>query len=169
MLSAIALYLELPENYFDNKIHNGNSILRVIHYPPITSEPKNSIRAEEHEDIDLITLLVGASADGLQVFTKDEKWLSINAGPGEIVVNVGDMLQRLTNNKLKSTTHRVVNPPREKWHTHRYSVPFFLHPRSEMDLTCLESCITDNNPLQYEPITAGGYLDERLREIGLKK
>ncbi len=169
LLEAIALYLELPENYFDDKIHNGNSILRAIHYPPIVEEPKNAIRAEQHEDIDLITLLVGASADGLELLTKENKWVPINAGPGEIVVNVGDMLQRLTNNRLRSTTHRVVNPPREKWHTHRYSIPFFLHPRSEMDLTCLESCISEDSPKTFSNMTAGEYLDERLREIGLKK
>lgn len=169
LLRAIAIYLDLDEHYFDDKIHNGNSILRAIHYPPITEEPKNAIRAEQHEDINLITLLVGASADGLELLNKENVWLPINAGPGEIVVNVGDMLQRLTNNKLRSTTHRVVNPPREKWHTSRYSIPFFLHPRSEMDLTCLDNCVTEDNPIQYEPITAGGYLDERLREIGLKK
>ncbi|MFK7908347.1 MAG: isopenicillin N synthase family dioxygenase [Chitinophagales bacterium] len=169
LLQAIAIYLELDEDYFDHKIHNGNSILRAIHYPPITEEPKNAIRAEQHEDINLITLLVGASADGLELLNKENVWLPINAGPGEIVVNVGDMLQRLTNNKLRSTTHRVVNPPREKWNTSRYSIPFFLHPRSEMDLTCLEDCVTESNPIQYESITAGGYLDERLREIGLKK
>lgn len=169
LLEAIALFLKLPENYFTDKIKNGNSILRCIHYPPITQEPKNAIRAEQHEDINLITLLIGASADGLEVLDKQNQWVAINAGPGEIVVNVGDMLQRLTNNRLCSTTHRVVNPPREKWHTPRYSIPFFLHPRSEMDLTCLESCVTTGNPLHYEPITAGEYLDERLREIGLKK
>ena len=169
LLRAIALYLGLSEDYFDDKIHNGNSILRAIHYPPITEEPKSSIRAEQHEDINLITLLVGASASGLQVYTKQSEWLDINAGPGEIVVNVGDMLQRLTNNRLRSTTHRVVNPPREKWHTSRYSIPFFLHPRSEMDLTCLGSCISDDHPKQFSDMTAGEYLDERLREIGLKK
>ncbi len=169
LLRAIAVYLELPEDYFDAKIKNGNSILRAIHYPPITEEPKNAIRAEQHEDIDLITLLIGASADGLQLLTKDNEWLAINAGPGEIVVNVGDMLQRLTNNRLKSTTHRVVNPPREKWGSSRYSIPFFLHPRSEMDLTCLNSCISDDRPKAYSDMTAGEYLDERLREIGLKK
>lgn len=169
LLRAIALFLNLPEDYFDGKIKNGNSILRCIHYPPITQAPKNAIRAEQHEDINLITLLIGASADGLEVLNKQNEWVSINAGPGEIVVNVGDMLQRLTNNRLCSTTHRVVNPPREKWHTPRYSIPFFLHPRSEMDLTCLPSCVTTDNSLHYEPITAGEYLDERLREIGLKK
>lgn len=169
LLRAIALYLELPENYFEDKIHNGNSILRAIHYPPITSEPKSAIRAEQHEDINLITLLVGASADGLQVMDKDANWINVNAPEGHLVINVGDMLQRLTNNLLKSTTHRVVNPPKELWHTSRYSIPFFLHPRSTMDLTCLDKCVTKENPLQYAPITAGKYLDERLREIGLKK
>lgn len=169
LLQAIALYLNLDEHYFDDKIKNGNSILRAIHYPPITHEPASAIRAEQHEDINLITLLVGASADGLQLFAKDNQWHDVKAGPGQIVVNVGDMLQRLSNNRLRSTTHRVVNPPREMWHTHRYSIPFFLHPRSEMRLDCLENCITAENPLQYEPISAGEYLDERLREIGLKK
>lgn len=169
LLQAIALYLNLDEHYFDDKIKNGNSILRAIHYPPITHEPASAIRAEQHEDINLITLLVGASADGLQLFAKDNQWHDVKAGPGQIVVNVGDMLQRLSNNRLRSTTHRVVNPPREMWHTHRYSIPFFLHPRSEMRLDCLENCITAENPLKYEPISAGEYLDERLREIGLKK
>lgn len=168
LLRAIANYLDIEENYFEAKIKNGNSILRTIHYPPIVNEPKSAIRAEQHEDTNLITLLVGASADGLQLLTRDGQWVDVKAGPGQIVVNVGDMLQRLTNNVLKSTTHRVVNPPREKWHTHRYSIPFFLHPRSEMSLDSLENCINENNPKLYAPITAGEYLDERLREIGLK-
>lgn len=169
MLRAIALYLGLDEFYFDGKIHNGNSILRAIHYPPITNEPKSAVRAAEHEDINLITLLMGASAEGLEVLNKQNQWVAITALPDQLVVNVGDMLQRLTNNKLKSTTHRVVNPPREKWGTSRYSIPFFLHPKSSMKLDCLTNCVTNENPLQYEPITAGEYLDERLREIGLKK
>lgn len=169
LLRAIALYLNLDENYFSPKIHNGNSILRAIHYPPILKEPKSAIRAEEHEDINLITLLVGASAGGLQVLDKKGEWLDALPEENEIVVNVGDMLQRLTNNYLKSTTHRVVNPPRELWHTPRLSIPFFLHPKAEMDLTCLEQCVTEERPLAYEPTTAGVYLDERLREIGLKK
>jgi isopenicillin N synthase-like dioxygenase len=169
LLQAIALYLNLDEHYFDDYIHNGNSILRAIHYPPITSEPKSAIRAEQHEDINLITLLVGASADGLQILTKQNEWVGVTSLPEQIVVNVGDMLQRLTNNKLKSTTHRVVNPPREMWHTSRFSIPFFLHPKSEMDLTCLDSCIDSKHPKTYEDATAGEYLDERLREIGLKK
>ena len=169
LLKAIAIHLDLGEGYFDEKIEKGNSILRSIHYPPITQEPESAIRAEQHEDINLITLLVGASAGGLQLLSKDNEWLDITPGDNEIVINVGDMLQRLTNNYLKSTTHRVVNPPRELWHLPRLSIPFFLHPKKEMDLTCLDSCITEDNPLAYEPITAGEYLDERLREIGLKK
>lgn len=169
LLQAIALYLGLHENYFDEFIHNGNSILRAIHYPPITSEPKSAIRAEQHEDINLITLLVGASADGLQILTKQNEWVGVTSLPEQIVVNVGDMLQRLTNNKLKSTTHRVVNPAREMWHTSRFSIPFFLHPKSSMSLACLDSCIDESHPKAYEDATAGEYLDERLREIGLKK
>ncbi|NUQ25144.1 MAG: isopenicillin N synthase family oxygenase [Saprospiraceae bacterium] len=169
LLRAIAIHLGLKEQYFDEQIHNGNSILRAIHYPPITAEPESAIRAEQHEDINLITLLVGASAGGLQLLNKEDKWLDIVPEEDEIVINVGDMLQRLTNNYLKSTTHRVVNPPREEWHLPRLSIPFFLHPRSEMDLSCLPGCIDDQHPLAYEPITAGEYLDERLREIGLKK
>ena len=169
MLRAIALHLNLDENYFDAKIHNGNSILRPIHYPPITHEPKDAVRAAEHEDINLITLLMGASADGLQVLNKSGEWISVTALPDQIVVNVGDMLQRLTNNKLKSTTHRVVNPPREKWGTSRYSIPFFLHPRSEVSLNCLPSCISESQPKNFSDITAGEYLEQRIIELGLKK
>ncbi|MBY0480715.1 MAG: isopenicillin N synthase family oxygenase [Chitinophagaceae bacterium] len=169
LLQAIALYLKLDEHYFDHYIEKGNSILRCIHYPPITSEPKSAIRAEQHEDINLITLLVGASADGLQILTKQNEWINVTSLPEQIVVNVGDMLQRLTNNRLRSTTHRVVNPSRDLWHTSRFSMPFFLHPKSEMSLACLESCIDQNHPKAFVDITAGEYLDERLREIGLKK
>lgn len=169
LLRAIAIHLDLGEGYFDEKIRNGNSILRAIHYPPITQEPASAIRAEQHEDINLITLLVGASAGGLELLNMEGEWLPIEPEEDEIVINVGDMLQRLTNNYLKSTTHRVVNPPRALWHQPRLSIPFFLHPRHDMDLSCLEQCITTDRPLAYEPITAGAYLDERLREIGLKK
>jgi isopenicillin N synthase-like dioxygenase len=168
LLKAIALYLGLDENYFAGYLHNGNSILRAIHYPPITQEPKSAIRAEQHEDINLITLLVGASADGLQILTKQNEWVGVTSLPEQILVNVGDMLQRLTNNKLKSTTHRVVNPPREKWNTSRFSIPFFLHPKSDMNLACLTSCIDPTHPKAYPDATAGEYLDERLRQIGLK-
>lgn len=169
MLRAIALYLNLNEFYFDDKVFNGNSILRPIHYPPITEEPQGAIRAGEHEDINLITLLVGASAEGLEVLNKQNEWIGVTEVEDHIIVNVGDMLQRLTNNKLKSTTHRVVNPPREKWSTPRYSIPFFMHPRPEVSLACLPSCVSDTEPKQYADCTANEFLMERLREIGLIK
>ena len=169
LLQAIALYLTLEEHFFDDQIEEGNSILRAIHYPPIEQEPKSALRAEQHEDINLITLLVGASAGGLEILTKQNQWVAVTSLEDQIVVNVGDMLQRLTNNRLKSTTHRVVNPPREWWHTSRFSIPFFLHPKSAMDLSALAGCVDLNHPKLYQDITAGQYLDERLREIGLKK
>lgn len=172
MLRAIALYLNLPEDYFDPRVRHGNSILRPIHYYPIEnpdSVPADAVRAAEHGDINLITLLMGASADGLQVLRRDGKWIPITALPDQLVVNVGDMLERHTNKKLKSTIHRVVNPPREKMNTPRYSIPFFMHPRSEMDLTCLPGCIDAEHPKLFEDITAGAFLDQRLAEIGLKK
>jgi isopenicillin N synthase-like dioxygenase len=172
MLRAIALYLGLEENYFDDKVHHGNSILRQIHYFPIEdpdSVPADAVRAAEHGDINLITLLMGASADGLQVLRRDGKWIPITALPEQVVVNVGDMLSRHTNNRLKSTIHRVVNPPRELMNTSRFSIPFFMHPRSEMDLTCLESCIDAENPKAYTDITAGDFLTERLIDLGLLK
>ena len=172
MLRAIALYLGLEKNYFDGKVKNGNSILRPIHYFPIDdpdSVPADAVRAAEHGDINLITLLMGASADGLQVLRKDGKWIPITALPEQLVVNVGDMLERLTNGKLKSTIHRVVNPPKEMMRSSRFSIPFFMHPRSEMDLSCLTNCIDENNKKQFEDITAGEFLNQRLAEIGLKK
>lgn len=171
ILRAIALHLGLDENYFDDKVRQGNSILRQIHYFPIENPdmiPADAVRAAEHGDINLITLLMGASADGLQVLRRDGQWIPITAFPDQIVVNVGDMLSRLTNNKLKSTIHRVVNPPRELMGTSRYSIPFFMHPISSMDLSCLETCVDRQHPKQYDDITAGEFLDERLREIGLK-
>jgi len=169
VLRALALFLNLEETYFDNYIHNGNSILRPIHYPPITSEPKNAVRAAAHGDINLITLLMGAQGRGLQVQKHNGEWIDAIAEPDELMINVGDMLSRHTNNKLKSTIHRVVNPPRELWGTSRYSIPFFMHPISEMKLDVLESCVSDNNPKQFEDITAGAFLNERLIELGLIK
>ena len=172
MLRAIALYLDLDEHYFDDKVYHGNSILRQIHYFPIEdpdSVPADAVRAAEHGDINLITLLMGASADGLQVLRRDGNWIPITAQPEQVVVNVGDLLSRHTNNRLKSTIHRVVNPPRELMHTSRFSIPFFMHPRSEMDLTCLESCIDAENPKAYTDITAGDFLTERLIDLGLLK
>jgi isopenicillin N synthase-like dioxygenase len=165
LLRAIALYLDLPERFFDAHIQGGLSILRAIHYPPITTEPDSAVRAAAHEDINLITLLMGASAQGLEVRTHDGRWLPIMAPPGYLTLNVGDMLQRLSNRRLVSTTHRVVNPPRERWGTSRYSVPFFLHPRPETDLSCLPTCIDAAHPKQFEDISAHDYLQERLREI----
>jgi len=171
LLKAIALYLGLDENYFEPKVVQGNSILRAIHYFPIEdpdSLPDDAVRAGAHEDINLITLLIGASTDGLEVLTREGTWYPVKAHGEDIVVNVGDMLQRLTNNKLKSTTHRVVNPPRELMKTSRFSVPFFLHPQANMSLAALDSCIDAEHPKAYTDYTAGEYLDERLREIGLK-
>jgi len=172
LLRAIALYLDLDESYFDPHVHNGNSILRAIHYYPIENPdevPDDAVRAAEHGDINLITLLMGASAEGLQVLRRDGAWIPITALPDQIIVNVGDMLARLTNDTLKSTIHRVVNPPRELLGTPRYSVPFFMHPRAEMDLTCLPSCVSEDQPKKYKDMTAGQFLEERLREIGLKQ
>ena len=169
VLRALALHLDIEETYFDNYIHNGNSILRPIHYPPITKEPENAVRAAAHGDINLITLLMGAQGRGLQVQNHEGEWLDAIAEPDELMINVGDMLSRHSNNKLKSTIHRVVNPPRELWGTSRYSIPFFMHPVSEMKLDVLDSCIDENNPKQFENITAGEFLNERLIELGLKK
>src|SRR5690606_438507 len=169
VLRALALYLGLDEFYFDKKVEKGNSILRAIHYPPIKEEPKGAVRAGAHGDINLITLLMGASAGGLQVLRKDGVWVDAIAEPDELVINVGDMLSRHTNNKLKSTIHQVVNPPREEWGKPRYSIPYFMHPISEMKLDVLENCIDDENPKQFEDITAGEFLNQRLREIGLIK
>lgn len=172
ILRAIALYLGLPEDYFDDKVRQGNSILRPIHYYPIDDRgavPPDAVRAAEHGDINLITLLMGASAEGLQVLRRDGRWIPITALPDQLVVNAGDMLERLTNRKLISTIHRVVNPPVQQMHTPRYSIPFFMHPRPDMSLAALPSTVTTENPKQWEDITAGEFLDQRLAEIGLKK
>ena len=172
MLRAIALYLGLDENYFDDKVRGGNSILRPIHYFPIENPelvPKEAVRAAAHGDINLITVLMGASAEGLQILRRDGEWIGVTALPDHVVVNVGDMMERFTNGKLRSTIHRVVNPPIEKMRTSRYSIPFFMHPISDMDLTSLESCIDDEHPKQFEDISAGDFLEQRLREIGLRK
>ncbi|WP_299436950.1 2-oxoglutarate and iron-dependent oxygenase domain-containing protein [uncultured Aquimarina sp.] len=169
VLRALAIYIGLDEHYFDHWASNGNSILRPIHYPPITSEPKGAVRAGAHGDINLITLLMGASTGGLQVQRKDGEWIDAIPQEDELVINVGDMLERHTNNKLRSTIHKVINPPKEQWDNPRYSIPFFMHPRSDMKLDCLEECITEDNPKQYEDITAGDFLHQRLVEIGLIK
>jgi len=169
VLRALALYIGLDEMYFDNYVNNGNSILRPIYYPPLKGEPKGAVRAAAHGDINLITLLMGASAAGLEVQNKQGEWIAVTALPEQLVINVGDMLERLTNNKLRSTIHRVVNPPKEDWDKPRYSIPFFTHPISEMPLNCLPECINETNPKAYDDITAGEFLNERLRELGLLK
>lgn len=169
VLRALAIHLNIEETYFDRFIKNGNSILRPIHYPPITSEPKNAVRAAAHGDINLITLLMGAQGKGLQVQNHDGEWLDAIAQPNELMINVGDMLSRLTNNKLKSTIHRVTNPPKELWGSSRYSIPFFMHPISEMELNCLDNCIDEEHPKLYDDTTAGQFLHERLLELGLIK
>ena len=169
VLRALALHIGLDEHYFDHWASNGNSILRPIHYPPITEEPKGAERAGAHGDINLITLLMGASSGGLQVLRKDGIWIDAIPKADELVINVGDMLERLTNNKLRSTIHKVINPPQEEWDKSRYSIPFFMHPRSEMPLNCLEECMDEDHPKQYEDITAGKFLHQRLVEIGLIK
>ena len=167
VLHALALHLELDENYFDEYIKNGNSILRPIHYPPIVSEPKSAVRAAAHGDINLITLLMGAHGRGLQVQNLKGEWVDAIAEPDQLMINVGDMLSRLTNNKLRSTIHQVINPPKELWGTSRYSIPFFMHPISEMPLNSLENCVDTGHPKQFEDTTAGEFLHERLIELGL--
>lgn len=172
LLRAIALFLNLHEDYFEAKVYQGDSILRALHYFPIENPealPPDAVRAAAHGDINLITLLMGASAEGLEVLRTDGKWIPVTALPEQIIINVGDMLDRLTNHRLKSTIHRVVNPSPEKMKFSRFSIPFFMHPRPEMDLTCLESCVSAENPKVYVDMTAGEFLDERLRELGLKK
>ena len=170
VLRALALYIGVDEFYFDHWASNGNSILRPIHYPPITKEPEGAVRAGAHGDINLITLLMGASSGGLQVLRKDGKWIDAIPEEDELVINVGDMLERHTNNKLRSTIHRVVNPPKEQWDSPRFSIPFFMHPRGDMDLSCMELCIDEQHPKSFDDIMAGDFLIQRLIEIGhLKK
>jgi isopenicillin N synthase-like dioxygenase len=169
VLSALALHIGLPADWFADKTDFGNSILRPIHYPPITADDIPNVRAGAHEDINLITLLVGASAAGLEVLSKQGEWVPFTSDADTIVVNIGDMLQRLTNHVYPSTTHRVVNPSGEKARQPRYSTPFFLHPNPDFRIYVLPSCTSADNPSRYpEPITAQAYLEERLREIKLK-
>ena len=167
VLRAISLYLDLEEDHFDKYVKKGNSILRPIHYPPIKTKPKGAERAAAHGDINLITLLMGAHGRGLQVLTNDGEWIDAIAKEDEIVINVGDMLSRYTNNKLKSTVHKVINPPKELWKKSRYSIPFFLHPIGTMSLNVLDSCIDEKNPKKYEDITAHEFLIQRLKDIGV--
>jgi isopenicillin N synthase-like dioxygenase len=168
VLRALALHIGLVENFFDAKTNFGNSILRPIHYPPITSIDVPNVRAGAHEDINFITLLVGASAVGLEVKSRKGEWVPFTADADTIVVNIGDMLQRLSNHVYPSTTHRVVNPPGEAARQPRYSVPFFLHPNPDVVLDPLPQCVSAENPRRYDTsITANEYLQERLREIKL--
>ena len=169
VLRALALFLKIDENYFDDYIKNGNSILRPIHYPPITEDPKEAVRAAAHGDINLITLLMGAHGKGLQVQNTDGDWIDAIASKDELMINIGDMLSRHSNNLLKSTVHRVVNPDKELLKKSRYSIPFFMHPVSEMKLNVLDSCISNKLPKAYNDITAGEFLNERLIELGLLK
>jgi isopenicillin N synthase-like dioxygenase len=169
VLEALAVYLEQPRDYFADKTNEGNSILRIIHYPPIPPDAAGRVRAGAHEDINLITLLLGADEGGLQLLNRDGEWLEVNPPRGCVTCNIGDMLQRLSNHKLPSTTHRVVNPPAERAHIPRYSMPFFLHPNPDFVIKTLDSCVTDANPNRYpEPISSDEYLQQRLREINLK-
>jgi isopenicillin N synthase-like dioxygenase len=166
ILSAIAIDLGLPANWFDDAVRDGNSILRLLHYPPVAPDA-DGIRSGAHEDINLITLLLGAEEAGLELRTREGKWLAVDPPPGVLVVNVGDMLQRLTNHVLPSTSHRVVNPPPERRAIPRWSMPFFLHLRSDFLIEPLPQCISADNPARYPPITAQDYLHQRLVEIGL--
>lgn len=170
ILSAIATHLGLPPRFFDETVKDGNSILRLLHYPPqLEPPPEGSVRAGAHEDINVITLLLGAEEGGLEVKHRNGQWLAVNPPPGSLVVNVGDMLQRLTNHVLPSTTHRVVNPKPERSRFPRYSTPFFLHFAPDFDITTLPSCVTADNPNRYpEPLAAQDFLEIRLREIGLR-
>jgi isopenicillin N synthase-like dioxygenase len=170
ILSSIANYLGLDANWFDPAIADGNSILRLLHYPPIAGDPEGCIRAGAHEDINLITLLLGAEEAGLEILRPDGSWMGVFPPVGGLAVNVGDMLQRLTNHLLPSTTHRVVNPTGERSKFSRYSMPYFLHLRSDFPIATLPQCVTSENPNRYpEPILADDYLRERLIEIGLLK
>lgn len=170
ILSHIAVWLGLDAQWFDPAIDDGNSVMRLLHYPPIPDAQTGAIRAGAHEDINLITLLLGAEEAGLELLTRDGRWIGVSPPEGALVVNIGDMLQRLTNHVLPSTTHRVRNPDGERASHSRYSMPFFLHLRSDFPFKTLPQCITAENPDRYPvSITADDYLQERLREIGLKK
>ena len=167
ILRAIARYLQIDEDYFIDTVRDGNSVMRLLHYPPIEGEPGSNVRAGAHEDINTITLLLGAEEAGLELLTRDGRWLPVSPRPGELVVNIGDMLQRLTNGKLRSTTHRVTNPPPERRNRSRYSMPFFLHFRSDFLIEALPGTVPPGEQPKWPPITANDYLQERLREIKL--
>ena len=168
LLKAIARFLEIDEGYFTDTVRDGNSVLRLLHYPPIAGEAAGNVRAGAHEDINAITLLLGAEEAGLELLTRDGRWIPVLPRPGELVVNIGDMLQRLTNGMLRSTTHRVVNPPPERRRHSRYSMPYFLHFRSDFLIEALPGTVPAGEQPKWPPITANDYLQERLREIKLK-
>ena len=168
ILMAAALDIGLERDWFENSVDHGNSILRLIHYPPLDQPRPGAVRAARHEDINLITLLLGSDEQGLEILTRDGRWIPVGTDRETVVVNVGDMLQRLTNHVYPSTTHRVVNPPGEAANRSRYSIPFFLHPNPDFLIKTLPECTGPDHPDRYpEPITANDYLLERLREIGL--
>jgi isopenicillin N synthase-like dioxygenase len=170
ILSRIALHLQLPEDWFAQATKEGNSILRLLHYPPVQGDPAGALRAEAHEDINLITLLLGAEEAGLQLRGRRGQWIDVEPPLGALVVNIGDMLQRLTNHLLPSTTHRVRNPCGERASKSRYAMPFFLHLRSDFRIRTLPQCVGSDNLDRYpDPITADEFLQQRLREIGLAK
>ena len=169
LLAAIAVDLGLDQHWFEPVVKDSNSVLRLLHYPPVGNDAGGAIRAGAHEDINLITLLLGAQEAGLELLGRDGRWLTVSPPEGAMVVNIGDMLQRLTNHVLPSTTHRVRNPAGDRAGHSRYSMPFFLHPRSDFSIETLPGCISEANPNRYPaPITADDFLQERLREIGLK-
>jgi isopenicillin N synthase-like dioxygenase len=169
ILAAVALDLGLERDWFDPAITDGNSVMRLLHYPPVHGDAGGAIRAGAHEDINLITLLLGAEEAGLELLARDGQWIEVKPPEGAMVINIGDMLQRLTNHVLPSTTHRVRNPASARAGMSRYSMPFFLHPRSDFTIATLPGCVSPENPDRYPvPITADEYLQERLREIGLK-
>ncbi len=169
LLRAVALHLGLSETWFDDKVESGNSILRLLHYPPQKNPPpQGTVRAGAHEDINVITLLLGAEEAGLQALHRTGEWLDVNPPAGSLVINCGDMLQRLTGGILPSTTHRVLNPSPERSKFPRYSTPFFLHFNQDVMIEALPQCLEEGGKAE-PPITAQDYLMERLREIGLVK
>ena len=168
VLRAIARFLKVDEEYFTDTVRDGNSVMRLLHYPPIDTPTGNQIRAGAHEDINTITLLLGAEEAGLELKTKDGRWLPVSPKHGELVVNIGDMLQRLTNGRLRSTSHRVVNPAPDRASKARYSMQFFLHFRPDFVIEALPGTVPAGEQPKWPPISSHDYLQERLREIKLK-
>ena len=168
VLRAIARFLKVDEEYFTDTVHDGNSVMRLLHYPAQTEPTGNHIRAGAHEDINAITLLLGAEEAGLELKTKDDRWIPVLPKPGELVINIGDMLQRLTNGVLRSTSHRVVNPAPDRASHARYSMPYFLHFRPDFMIEVLPGTVPPGEQAKWPPISSHEYLQERLREIKLK-